>query len=204
MSYAEVVGRPKGFIRAVRHVGDPVVLPWHMLDPDIPPVDSRFGVLDLSKVEIVGDWRDPNTIVNQSAVLQVQRMAPGNQGTAGIGYLALGNGPGTGTLSAPEGESLAYKTLRSEFARKAITSWTYVDSNGSPVATPPDGVGIIQLTTTFSATEAIGNICEMGLFGGIATLTANSGTMFNYKAFGAWPKTLALNVPLTIIWTLQF
>jgi hypothetical protein len=118
--------------------------------------------------------------------------------------LAVGTGFGTGSQQTPQAEDPAYTQLRTEFFRKAITSWTYLDGSGNPVGSPPTGVGVVQYTTTFGTTEANAALTEMGLFGGTASATANSGTMFNYKAFSVWNKTVALNASLTIVWTLTF
>lgn len=201
---SEVVKKPVGRIHLINHRGDALVRPWETDYARKMIKDPRFGVLDLSNIEVLDDFEDHNLIVNQASVLMVQRMAPGNLGTAGIGYLAVGTGYGTGSQQTPQAEDPTYTALRSEFARKAITSWTYLDGLGNAVGSPPTGVGVIQLTTTFGTTEANAALVEMSLFGGAASLTAGSGTMFNYKAFSVWNKTVGLNASLTIVWTLTF
>lgn len=195
---------PVGHIKLVSHFGDPIVRPWRAEVPDCETTDPRFGYLDLSNVEVLHDYSAKNLIVNQSSVLMARRMAPGNLGTAGIGYLAVGTGYGTGSTSAPQAEDPTYKKLRNEVFRKAITSWTFLDATGNPVASPPDGVGRIQYTTTFGPTEANYDMVEMGLMGGDATSTKDTGTMYNYKVFKVWSKTADLNASLTVIWTLLF
>lgn len=197
MQMIEAIKKPVGEIKILAHKGDGIFKPWN-------DQDSRFGVLDLSNVEILDSFEDKNLIVQQASVLMAQRMAPGDLGTGGIGYLAVGTGVGTGTTSAPQAEDPTLRALRSEVFRKAITSWTYLDASGNPIGTPPNGVGVIQFTTTFLASEANYGLTEMGLFGGAATSAANSGQMFNMKVFPIWNKTSALNASLTIVWTITF
>lgn len=195
---------PVGRIKLIQHFGEPIVQPWHEIDPNCGIIDPRFGILDLSNVEVLHTYEENNLIVNQASVLMAQRMAPGNLGTAGIGYLAVGTGVGTGSTSAPQAEDPAYIKLRNEVFRKGITSWTYLDAAGGVVASPPAGVGRIEFTTTFGPTEANFDLVEMGLFGGVASLTKDSGHMFNYKVFKVWSKTIDLNASLTIVWTITF
>lgn len=200
MQMIEQIKKPVGEIKLIAHRGQGIFRPW----TDSMEKDPRFGTLDLSNVEILKSFEDKNLIVNQASVLMAQRMAPGDLGTAGIGYLALGTGVGTGTQAAPQTEDPTLLALRQEVFRKAITSWTYLDATGKAVASPPNGTGVIQFTTTFAVNEANYAITEMGLFGGTASGSANSGSLFNFKVFPVWNKTSALNASLTIIWTITF
>lgn len=215
LAFDESLVRPEGWIRLLGHRGDLKFIPWAVKDPELwkkaqndPSLkakleDPKFGVMDFSNIEITDELFERNLIVQQASVLMAERMAPGNTGTAGIGYLAVGTGFGNGTSTAPQAEDPTYVQLRAEAFRKAITSWTYLDGSGNPIGTPPNGVGVLQLTTTFAATEANVAIVEMGLFGGSATTTANSGLIFNYKVVGAWNKTQSSGA-LTVIWTITF
>lgn len=145
--------------------------------------------------EIIRDEKRKNIIVNTGAVLAARRLMPGDELTAGLQYLAIGTGYGTGTPQVPEPENPTYTQLRTEIDRVAITSHQYLDGNGDPSVTPTN---IIQLTTTFLEDDANGALVEMGLFGGNATSTVNSGYMFNYKVFAEWNKTGTTR--LTIVW----
>jgi hypothetical protein len=131
----------------------------------------------------------PNLIVNKASILMAQRMAPGsapdvNTGTYipdGLQYLAVGTGYGSGDYMTPEPASLVATTLRKEIFRKEFTSWTFVDPmTGNNTSTPTN---VLKLVTTFLESEAVGPLVEMGIFGGDATSTLNSGHMFNYKTF---------------------
>ena len=151
-----------------------------------------------------GYFRTPKEViqemhVNKASELMAKRMRPGTTWGAGIQYLELGTGTGTGTTQAPQAESASQTALRASLIRKAITSWTYLDSSGNPTANESN---VIQLTTTLAENEGNGALVEMGLFGGDATTTAGTGYMFNYKTFPVWNKQAGMR--LTIVWRLTF
>ncbi|MNV54713.1 hypothetical protein D3C71_1469220 [compost metagenome] len=86
----------------------------------------------------------------------------------------------------PQPAALTNTTLRTELFRKEFTSWTFVDPvSGNDTTTPTN---VLKLVTTYLESEAVGPLVEMGLFGGDATGTSNSGHMFNYKTFPVWNK----------------
>lgn len=140
-----------------------------------------------------------NLIVNKASRFMAKRMRPSESWGGGIQYLEVGTGVGTGTTQVPQKESVDQEKLRQALIRKKITSWTYVDADGKPTATETN---VLQLSTTFDKTEAVGAIVEMGLFGGDATDELGSGYMFNYKTFPVWNK--AEGMSLTIVWKLTF
>lgn len=81
----------------------------------------------------------------------------------GIYALAVGTGDaGWNPLNPPAGTN-TQRSLSNELARKAIQSSNYVSSNGqvSSIFT-----NVVDFTTTFSDSEAVGPLCEMGLIGG--------------------------------------
>lgn len=178
-----------GFISAYLHKGG----------TEFVPVGSEENQGYLKVKDIVQEMHVKNLIVNMASNFMAKRMRPGTSWGAGITHLELGTGVGTGTTQAPQVESVAQTALRVPLARKTITSWTYLDNAGQPTAAETN---VIQLTTTFTETEAIGAIVEMGLFGGDATATLGTGFMFNYKVFPVWNKQSGMN--LTIIWKLTF
>lgn len=140
-----------------------------------------------------------NLIVNKASNLIAKRMIPGTSWGAGIGYLEVGTGVGTGTTQAPQSEDLTYTTLRTALARRAIDTWTYLDATGNATVSETN---VVQYTTTFQDTEAIGAIVEMGLFGGDASATLGSGYMLNYKVFPVWNKQSGMK--LTVIWNITY
>lgn len=180
-----------GFISAYFHTGEPEFVKIG----DEP----NQGYFKLPKDLITREMHVKNLIVSKASTLMAKRMRPGTSWGAGISHLEVGTGVGTGTTQAPQIEDASQAVLRTPLARKAITSWTNLDTAGNPTASDTN---VIQITTTFIETEAIGAIVEMGLFGGDATTTNGTGFMFNYKVFPVWNKQSGMK--LTVIWKLTF
>lgn len=141
---------------------------------------------------LVYSYESPNVIVNTASVLIARLLKDSSEPTAGISYLAVGTG-GTGwNLQNPPAPTVVQQTLESELFRKAIdaVNTSFVDpvtGNHTLVAT-----NIVDFSTTFSESEAVGPIVEMGLFGGDASAALNSGTMLNYRTFPVLNKTAAM------------
>jgi hypothetical protein len=182
---------PKGFISAFTHTGDAEFV--QVGD------EPNQGYFVLPKDNIADEMHVKNLIVDMASRFMAKRMRPGTSWGNGIGYLEVGTGVGTGNTQAPQSESVSQTRLRASLARKAITSWTYLDSNNNPTASETN---VLQLTTTFNENEAVGAIVEMGLFGGDASTSLNTGFMFNYKTFPVWNKQN--DMKLTIVWKLTF
>jgi len=92
---------------------------------------------------------------------------------------------GTGT-DAPQNSD---EQLQTELARKQKASTSYA-------------ANIITIRTFFTASEAVGNLKEFGLFGEEATSAANSGTLFqrvNIDKVKTNTKTLTIESIITII-----
>jgi hypothetical protein len=193
MQNQEVLMKPKGFINLYGHTSEAEFVPVG------DGKDPLQGYLRIPQKGILKEMHVKNLIVNKASVLMAKRMIPGTSWGAGIGYLEVGTGVGTGTQQAPQAESLTQANLRIALARKAITSWTYLDTNGNPTASETN---VIQLTTTFNESEAVGALVEMGLFGGDASATLTTGYMFNYKTFAVWNKDNTMK--LTVVWKLTF
>jgi len=181
----------KGFISAFMHTSE---LEFVSLS-DTDPMQGYFRRPN----NVLQEMHVKNLIVSKASQFMAKRMRPGASWGTGITHLEVGTGVGTGTTQAPQPESADQTALRAPLARKAITSWTYLDANGAPTASETN---VLQLTTTFNETEATGAIVEMGLFGGDATDAIGTGYMFNYKTFPVWNK--ASDMKLTIVWKLTF
>lgn len=118
---------------------------------------------------------------------------------AGISYLEVGTGVGSGTTQAPQAEQLGQLVLRVPLQRDAVTSWTCLDTSGNPTALDTN---VVQYTTTFLNGEANGALVEMGLFGGDSTSALGTGQMFNYKVFPVINKDITMQ--LTIVWKITY
>lgn len=81
----------------------------------------------------------------------------------GIFALAVGSGDTGWDLQNPPTETDTQRSLYTEIGRKEFSSTAFIDSGGGTVAYPTN---IVDFTTTFAETEAVGPIVEMGLVGG--------------------------------------
>jgi hypothetical protein len=190
--FEDCVVASSGFINAYMHSGEPEFIPVG------DGSDPKQGYYKIPKSDVQKEMHVKNLIVSKASVFMAKRMIPGTSWGDGINYLEVGTGVGSGTTQVPQAEVLGQVALRAPLARKAITSWTYLDVNGSPTGVESN---VLQLTTIFNENEAIGAIVEMGLSGGLATLTLGSGYLFNYKTFAVWNKDNT--VKLTIVWKIK-
>jgi hypothetical protein len=111
------------------------------------------------------------------------------------------------------------RALYSELARKTFTTTQFIDGAGVPTAVPTH---IVDFTTTFAESEAVGPLVEMGLVGGNASsnmsvrnpVSPASGsynatvnltqfdTLVNYLTFAAISKPATSTLAIT--WRLTF
>ena len=56
---------------------------------------------------------------------------------------------------------------------------------------------IIDFDFDFSESQAVGFLCEAGLFGGDATSAANTGNMVTFKTFPVISKTSTMTISFT-------
>lgn len=137
----------------------------------------------------------------------------------GIFALAIGSGDVGWDLQNPPAETNTQRALYSEISRKTFSDVTFVDASGSPVTRPTN---VVDYTTTFAQTEAVGPLVEMGLVGGDVSedlnirkpVTPSNGpydvtvdqkgldTLCNYLTFPVINKPATSR--LTIVWRLTF
>ena len=117
----------------------------------------------------------------------------------GILTLAVGTGAIGWDLQNPPAETANLTVLYSELARKEFSAKTYVDGSGNPTVTRTN---IIDLTTTYLESEAVGPLVEMGLFGGTGSLSTGGGTRVNAKHFPVINKPSTSQ--LSCLWRLTF
>ncbi len=160
--------------------------------------DPKINSIRDGQIIKVGNYK--NVITNTGGVLVARRIFPGVDplltSATSLEYLAIGDNDSNGTIPT---EDVTNTTLANEIYRQPFTSYTYLVSI-SPVVTSATPTNIIQITTTIEEADGNGKIVEMGMFGGGATATKDSGIMFNYKSFAEWNKTIAMR--LTVIWTI--
>ena len=120
-----------------------------------------------------------NIIVSIGRNMLIKRLA-GEGNDCNITYGAIGTGATT--------PAIADTTLDTELVRKLVSTISFVGNE-------------LFVTIFFGAFEANGYLTEFGLFGEAASLTADSGTMFNHASIlenKSQSETMTINVTITI------
>jgi hypothetical protein len=139
-----------------------------------------------------------NIITNAASVLLARLMKDNTEPAHGAFGLAVGLGGGGWDVLNPPPATAAQTQLSNELTRKTFQSVNFI--SGLNISATPTNV--IDLTTFFNESEAVGSLLEMGLVGGDATLTPNTGTLINYRTFPVINKPNTAT--LTITWRLTF
>lgn len=110
-----------------------------------------------------------NLVVRDASIL-VARLLKDNAETVsplgaihGAFVLAVGTGDSGWDLQDPPAPTDTQRALYSELTRKRFQTTTFVDPGGLPVGFPTN---VVDYTTTFSESEAVGPLVEMALLGG--------------------------------------
>lgn len=112
----------------------------------------------------VQDRRELRNLIVLDASILIARLMKNNAEPAhGLYALAVGTGDVGWNPMAPPAATATQRALYSELARKTFATTAFIDSMGAPVAYPTK---VVDFTTTFSESEAVGPLCEMGLLGG--------------------------------------
>jgi len=103
-------------------------------------------------------------VVTQDLSILLARLAKDSIEPAhGIFALAMGTGDVGWDLQSPPAATATQRSLYAEIARKTFVTTSFIDSGGAASAVPTN---IVDFTTTFLASEAVGTLVEMGLVGG--------------------------------------
>jgi hypothetical protein len=165
------------------------------------------------------DRREINLVVLDASVLIARLMKDNQEPPYGVFCLAVGTGQVGWNPMSPPAATNTQRSLWSELARKTFASTNFVDQNGIPASYPTN---VVDFTTTFAESEAVGPLVEMGLLGGnvnpnlsirnpvtpangpydpTVNLT-NFDTLCNYLSFAVINKPPTSS--LTVVWRLTF
>ena len=124
-----------------------------------------FMVLRDGATGTVQDRRHIQNLVVRDASILVARLLKDNQETNlhGAFVLAVGTGDTGWDLMNPPAPTDTQRALYSELTRKRFAQTDFVDPGGLPVGYPTN---VVDYTTTFSESEAVGPLVEMALLGG--------------------------------------
>jgi hypothetical protein len=104
-----------------------------------------------------------NLVVLDASILIARLMKDNVEPTKGIFALAVGTGDVGWDPMNPPAATNTQRALYSEITRKTFTTTQFIDGGGVPVAYPTK---VVDFSTTFTESEAVGPLVEMGLIGG--------------------------------------
>ena len=162
---------------------------WAVMEHD----DGRIEKFDLGE----------NIVVATASVMVARLLSDKTDIDCGLKYLAVGTGDPLADPFAPAPATTSDTKLINELARKAFMSVNFIDPVTGAVSSDP--TNIVDYTTKFEQTEAVGQLVEMGLVGGDAGPTpidyANGGrntdTFFNRRAFSVISKPATSSITFT-------
>lgn len=177
-----------------------------------------FMTLRDAKTGEVQDHRH-NLVVLDASILIARLMKDNAEPPNGIFCLAMGTGDVGWNPMSPPAPTNTQRSLWSELSRKTFAETQFINSSAIPSAIPTN---VVDFQTTFSESEAVGPIVEMGLIGGNVSsnlsvrnpvLPPNGPydptvdlttfeTLVNYLTFPVINKPATST--LTIVWRLTF
>jgi len=186
--------------------------PTHLVRGDV-----FFKMEDIYTGQVIAEWEKKNLIVLDAGILVARLCKDNQEPNFGINMLAVGTGA-TGALLSPDAPDEKQRRLNNEIERKPFASTTFRNTSGIAVSYPTN---IVDFTTIFDASEAVGPLNEMALMSTVSanplTLNPNPNTfptydttvdvtnydmMVNYLPFAVITKPGTAT--LTITWRLTF
>lgn len=172
------------------------------------------------KTEEIQDHRELLNLVVLDASILIARLMKDNQEPPQSAFaLAIGTGDIGWDPMAPPAATSTQRSLFAELTRKTFADTEFIDGGGSPTAIPTN---VVDYTTIYTESEAVGPLVEMGLIGGnidtnlsvknpvtppngpydpLVDLTAFE-TLVNYLTFPVVNKPATST--LEIVWRLTF
>jgi len=169
------------------------------------PINERVPKIRGAEVFLIKDGEEEyigHNIIPDSASILLAHLAfnslsPNSGNNGGFTFLAVGLGDGSWNPLNPPAPVQTQTQLEDELARKAFSTVNFVDSNGQPTVTP---TSVVDFVGTFGVGEAVGAWTEVGVFGGDASVTANSGILVSVLTFPVKSKL----APETVSWRFRF
>lgn len=160
-----------------------------------------------------------NLVVQDASILIARLLKDSAEPPHGAFALAIGTGDTGWDPMAPPAATATQRSLYGELTRKTFASTAFIDSGGIPTAIPTN---VVDFTTTYTESEAVGPLVEMALIGGNVNsnmsiqnpVTPPNGTyddtvdltayetMLNYLTFPVVNKPATST--FTITWRLTF
>lgn len=125
--------------------------------------DVFFRMRDGKTKELQLERELRNLVVLDASILIARLMKDSQESPHGVYALAVGSGDSGWNPMAPPAPTATQRSLFAEITRKTFTSTQFVDAAGVPVGYPTK---VVDFTTIFTESEAVGPLVEMGLLGG--------------------------------------
>jgi hypothetical protein len=149
-----------------------------------------FTMTDAKSGEIQEHWQR-RQVVTLDASLLVARLCKNNKEPKhGFNMLAVGTGA-LGSLLNPDAPTNQQRRLNNEIARKPFADATFRDANGAAVSIPTN---VVDFTTIFGESEAVGPLNEMGILSTISDNTAIINNNPNFAGQGGQPYDPTIDI----------
>ncbi len=125
--------------------------------------DVFFRLRDGATGELLEEREHRNLVVLDASILIARLMKDNAEPSKGLFALAVGTGDVGWNPMAPPAATNTQRALYSEITRKTFSQTQFIDSGGLPTAVPTN---VVDFTTIFTESEAVGPLVEMGLLGG--------------------------------------
>lgn len=174
--------------------------------------DGRTGELEWERAH-------RNIVTLDASILIARLMKDSMEPPHGCFALAVGTGDVGWDPMAPPAPTNTQRSLYAELTRKVFANTQFIDSGGAPTAIPTN---VVDFSTIYTESEAVGPLVEMGILGGNvnsnmaitdpvlppngpynATVDlTNFDTLVNYLSFPVVNKPATST--LEIVWRLTF
>lgn len=166
----------------------------------------------------VQEQRKINLVMLDASILIARLMKDNFEPEHGVFCLAMGSGDVGWDPMNPPAPTNTQRALYSEITRKTFAQTDFITSGGAISGVPTN---IVDFTTTYTESEAVGALVEMGLIGGNVAITPRNPvsppngpynvppvdlttkeTLINYLCFAVINKPPTST--LTVVWRLTF
>jgi hypothetical protein len=154
-----------------------------------PWIKGEFTVREYQNGQFIREVYRENIVVDGAGILAARLFKDSAEPSNGIYCMAVGTGDSGWDLQNPPAPGGSETSLFAEAARVPIQTSKFITPILGTVSVTP--TNIIDLEFEFAEGIATGPLTELGLFGGDATLVANSGTQVTYKTFPVLNKPAA-------------
>ena len=127
----------------------------------------RGDVFIVMRDALTGEVQDERTlrniVVKDASILIARCMKDIAEPPHSTFVLAVGTGDTGWDPMNPPAATNTQRALYSELTRKTFASTQFIDAEGAPTAIPTN---VVDFTTTYTESEAVGPLVEMGILGG--------------------------------------